>query len=78
MPSGAATLVLAMVPMVAADGWGRSVVYNIVGGAFVLILPFTSDIEGGLNRVNFSLMGERHGGRWNVGEDIESAIVVGT
>ena len=78
MPSGAPTLVLAMVPMVAADGLGRSVVYNTTRGVFVLTLPFTSETEGGLDRANFSLMGERHGGRLNTGEDTKSAIVVGT
>ena len=78
MPSGAPELVPNVVPMVAVDGWGRLAMYETVRGASVLTLPFTSDMEGGLDRANFSLMGERHGGRLKTGEDIESAMVAGT
>ena len=78
MPSGVPMLVPAMVPMVVADGWGRSAVYETVGGASALNLPFTSDMDGGLDRADFSLMGDRHGGgRLNANEDIESTMVVG-
>ena len=77
MPSGAPALVPAVVPMVAADGWGRLVLYERCGGASVPTLPFTSDTGGGLGRADFSLIGERHGGgRSNAGEDTESATVV--
>ena len=67
-----------MVPMVAGDEWGRSAVYDTVGGASVLTLPFTSDTDGGLNGADFSLMGDRHGGgRLNAGEETKSATVSG-
>ena len=70
MPNGAPVLVPAVVPIVAADGWGRSAVYNTVGGASILTLPFTLDTDGGLDRADFSLMGDKHGGgRLNAGED---------
>ena len=52
--------------------------YDTVGGASVLTLPFTADTDGGLDRADFSLMGDRHGGgRWNAGEDTESVIGAG-
>ena len=78
MPSGAPELVSVVVPMVVADGWGRSAVYETIKGASVLTLPFTSNTEGGLDKADFSIMGERHGGRLNAGEDNESEMVVGT
>ena len=62
MLSGAPELVPAMVPMVVTDGWGRLAVYKIVGWASVLTMHFVLDTEGGLDRADFSLMGERHGG----------------
>ena len=77
MPSGAPELVPTVVPMVAVNGWGRSAVYEIVGGASVFILPFSSDTKRGLDKGDFSLMGERCGGRLNADEDIESVIVGG-
>ena len=78
MPIGGPALVSAVVPMVAADEWGSSVVYETVGGASVLTLPFILDMDGALGRADFSLRGERHGGgRLNVGEDTESMTVAG-
>ena len=78
MPNGAAALVPVVVPMVAADWWGRSAVYNTVGGASILTLPFTSDMDGGLDRADFSLMGDIHGGdRLKAREEIESTTVAG-
>ena len=78
MPSCVSALVPAVVPMVAADGWGRSAVYAVVRGASVLTLPFTSDTDAGLDRADFSLMGDRNGGgRLNGGEDTESTTVAG-
>ena len=78
MPNGVPELVPVVVPTVATDGWGRSAVYDMVGGASVLTLPFTSDTNGGLGRADFSLIGERHdGGRLNAGKDTESAIGAG-
>ena len=61
--------------MLAANEWGRLVEYETIGGASVLTLPFILDTEGGLDRSDFSLIGERHGGRLNVSEDIESVMV---
>ena len=46
-----------MVPMVAADGWGKLAVYETVGGASVLILQFSSNTEKGLDKGDFSLIG---------------------
>ena len=77
MPSGAPELVVAMVPMVAADGWGKSAVYETVGGASVLILQFSSNIERGLDRGDFSLIRGMYGGRLNTSEDIESTTIGG-
>ena len=77
MPSGAPELVVAMVPMVAADGWGKLVVYETVGGAFVLILQVSSNTERGLDRGEFSLIGGLCGGRLNTSEDIESTTIGG-
>ena len=76
MPNGVPALVPAVVPMVTTDGWGRSAVYDMVEGASVLTLPFTLDMDGGLDRADFSLMGDRHGGgRLNASEDTKSATV---
>ena len=77
MPSGAPELVVAMVPMVAADGWEKSAVYETVGGASVLILQFSSNTERGLDRGDFSLIGGMRGGRLNTSEDIESTTIGG-
>ena len=63
--------------MIAADGWGRSVVYETIGGAFVLILFFILDAEGGLDSANFSLIRERHSGRLNASKDTESTTARG-
>ena len=62
MPNGAPTLVPTVVPIVIVDGWGRLAVYDTIGGASVLTLPFTSDTDGGLDKADFSLMGDKHGG----------------
>ena len=51
--------------------------YKTVGGASVLILPFISDTERGLDRADFSLMRVRHGVRLNASEDIKSVMVAG-
>ena len=40
-------------------------------------MPFTSNTEGGIDRGDFSLIGERHCGRLNASEDTESVIVGG-
>ena len=77
MPSGALALVPAMVPMVAANGWGRLAVYEIEGGASILTLPFVLGSDGGLDKANFSLMGKRHGGRLKASEDTESTTIAG-
>ena len=77
MPSGAPELVVAMVPMVVADGWGKSAVYETVGGASILILQFSSNTERGLDRGDFSLIGGMCGGRLNTSEDIESTTIGG-
>ena len=71
-------LVPTVLPMVATDGWGRLAVYEIFGAASILTLPFTLDTEGGLGRVNFSLIGERHGDSiLNASKDTESMTVAG-
>ena len=75
MPSGAPVLVPAVVPMVATNWWGRSAVYETVGRVSIFTLPFASDIDGGLDRADFSLIGERHGGRLNASEDTEFARI---
>ena len=58
MPSGAPKLVPIVVPMVAANGWGRSASYKIEGGPSILILPFILEIEGEQDKADFSLMGK--------------------
>ena len=73
MPNGVPTLVPAEAPVVAADWWGRSAVYEMIGGASVLMCPFPSMTVEGLDGTDFSLIGERHGGRLNAGDDTESA-----
>ena len=78
MPNGAPVLVKAVVPMVAANRRGRSAVYEAEGGASILTLPFTWGTKGGLDKANFSLIGERHGGRLNASEDTEYMMVEGT
>ena len=45
-------------------------------GGLCPTLPFTSDTEGGLGKVNFSIIGKRYGGgRLNAGEDTKSMMV---
>ena len=77
MLSGTPELVPIVVPMVAADEWGRSAMYETVGGASVLTLPFSSYTERGLDRGEFSLIGGWGGGKLNAGEDTKSATVGG-
>ena len=70
-------LVPVVVPMVAVDGWGRLAVQETVKGVSILTLPFISNTKGGLDKADFLLMGERHGGRLNTGEDTKATMVEG-